>query len=116
MAPLSEFIWAEEERRSGLPESAIREAYSPVLPRREKALEPPHPRFPKDVINVMFECSETADILGSRRWRRNIILRVPTGHTIPGISGHFERKSGRSLPALLIMTVHFFRKLQSCVI
>lgn len=92
MAPLSEFIWAEEECRSGLPESAIREPYSasPVLPRREEkvvldlicATATPQLslRFPKDVMSSMFDCSEPADILGSTRGERNIILRVPTGH------------------------------------
>lgn len=37
-------------------------------------------RFPKDVINVTFGCSETADISGSMEGRRNIILRVSTRH------------------------------------
>lgn len=82
MALLSEFIWAEEECGSGLPESAIREAYSasPVFPRWERRLcwiafvPLPHLRFPKDVINVMFGCSETADILGRQEERRNVLL------------------------------------------
>lgn len=67
MASLSEFIWAEEECGSGLLESAIRERES-LLCLSSLSQDGrdwvafvllPHCRFPKDVVNVMFDCSET---------------------------------------------------------
>lgn len=102
MAPLSEFIWAEEECRSGLPESAIREPYSasPVLPRWEERLvldlicaaATPQLslRFPKDVMNLMFGCSEPADILGSMRGGEISSSGFPLGMKVSGILRNSE--------------------------
>lgn len=56
------------ESRSGLPESAIRGAHSssPVLPRRERGvLLLQHNSL--SLSNLMFDCSETAVVLESRR-------------------------------------------------
>lgn len=92
MAPLSEFIWAEEECGSRLPESAITECLllpSPTSPETGgEASAGSHlcrrcsARFPKDVMKFNVWLLRDCGHFRKEEGRGNILLGDPTGHTV----------------------------------
>lgn len=96
MAPLSEFIWAEEECGEWITgvcdyRSIFRYLHFSQDGREARAgSHLSYRRFPKDVRNLMFrDCRR----FRKRERRGNGILRDPAGHEVPEISGNFDRKS-----------------------
>lgn len=99
MAPLSEFIWAEEECGEWITgvcdyRSIFRYLHFSQDGRVSLSwitfVLLLYRRFSKDVINLMFrDCRR----FRKQERRGNGILRDPAGHEVPEISGNFDRKS-----------------------